>query len=166
VAHVWSPYNNTDTSRLECLEFYPGAHICVIWHCMIMGTNRGLLDGLGIELRWELDCLHLQTGSRTHPAFYTMGIGSLLTVKRLGSGFENRPPPSMGRDSYGTGRSGDRISVGSEIFRTRPDRHWVPHILLYNGYRVFLGCKAARVEVKERVELYLSSPRSSWPTVW
>jgi len=56
-----------------------------------------------------------------------------------------------------------------EIFRTRPDRHWGPPTLLYNGYRVFFpGRKAAgewcwpptpsSVEVKERVELYLLSP--------
>jgi hypothetical protein len=26
---------------------------------------------------------------------------------------------------------------GGEIFRTRPDRPWGPHSLLYNGYRVY-----------------------------
>ena len=39
------------------------------------------------------------------------------------------------------GRSGDRIPVGGEIFRTRPDRHWGSPSLLYNGYRVFPGGK-------------------------
>jgi hypothetical protein len=33
---------------------------------------------------------------------------------------------------------------GGEIFRTRPDRPWGPPILLYSGYRVFLGGKEAR----------------------
>jgi large subunit ribosomal protein LP1 len=33
---------------------------------------------------------------------------------------------------------------GGEIFRTRPDRPWGPPSLLYNGYRVFPGGKAAR----------------------
>jgi hypothetical protein len=55
-----------------------------------------------------------------------------------------------------------------DIFRTSPDRPWGPRSLLYNGYRVFLGSKAAReggggvdhptpstAEVKVRVELYL-----------
>ena len=37
------------------------------------------------------------------------------------------------------GRSGDRIPVGGEIFRTCPDRPWGPPSLLYNGYRVFPG---------------------------
>ena len=31
---------------------------------------------------------------------------------------------------------------GGEIFRTCPDRPWLPPSLLYNGYRVFLGGKA------------------------
>jgi hypothetical protein len=32
---------------------------------------------------------------------------------------------------------------GVEIFRTHPDRPWGPHSLLYIGYRVFPGGKAA-----------------------
>ena len=39
------------------------------------------------------------------------------------------------------GRSGDRIPVGGEIFRTCLDRPWGPPSLLYNGYRVFPGGK-------------------------
>ena len=34
-------------------------------------------------------------------------------------------------------------SLWSEIFRTPPDRPWGPLSLLYKGYRVFLGGKAA-----------------------
>jgi len=34
-----------------------------------------------------------------------------------------------------------RCPGGSEIFRTCPDRLWVPTSLLYNGYRVFPGGK-------------------------
>jgi hypothetical protein len=36
-----------------------------------------------------------------------------------------------------TGRSGNRIPVGGEIFRTFSDRPWGPPSLLHNGYRVF-----------------------------
>jgi len=52
---------------------------------------------------------------------------------------------------------------GGEIFRTHADWPWGPPSLLYNGYRVFPGGKAAgysvdhpppsRTNVKERVEL-------------
>ena len=38
-----------------------------------------------------------------------------------------------------TGRSGDRIPVGAEIFRPFPDKLWGPPSLLYNGYRVKSG---------------------------
>jgi len=41
------------------------------------------------------------------------------------------------------GRSGDRIPVGSEIFRTRPDRPWSPPNLLY-GTGSFPGVKSGR----------------------
>jgi len=36
-----------------------------------------------------------------------------------------------------------RIPVGGKIIRTSPDRSWGPPSLLYNGYRVFPGGKAA-----------------------
>ena len=36
-------------------------------------------------------------------------------------------------DSLRAGWSGDRIPVGGEIFRTRPDRPWGPPSLLYVG---------------------------------
>ena len=41
---------------------------------------------------------------------------------------------------YGLGGPGSNPS-GDEIFRTCPDRPWVPPSLLYNGYRVFPGGK-------------------------
>ena len=59
------------------------------------------------------------------------------------------------------------------MFRTCPDRPWNPPSLLYNGYLVFPGGKAAgawrwlptpsSTEVKETIELYLYSPSGpSW----
>jgi hypothetical protein len=65
---------------------------------------------------------------------------------------------------------------GDKIFRNRPDRPWCPPSLLYNGYRIFPGGKAAgswrwlpttsSAEVKERVELYLySNSVPSWPVI-
>ena len=64
-----------------------------------------------------------------------------------------------------------------EIFRTRPNRPWGSHTLLYNLYRIsFPGGKAAgrgvnlppssSAEVKERVQLYLYSLSAlSWPVL-
>ena len=46
-------------------------------------------------------------------------------------------------DLLRAGRSGDRIPVGGQIFHTCPYRPWGPPSLLYNGYRVFPGGKAA-----------------------
>ena len=77
-------------------------------------------------------------------------------------------------DSLRAVRSGDRIPVGGEIFRIRPDRPWCPLSLLCNGYRVsFPGVKRpgrgadypspTSAEVKEIVELFLYSPSGpSW----
>ena len=48
---------------------------------------------------------------------------------------------SLYSDWLRAGRSGDRIPVGGEIFRTCPGRPWGPPSLLYNGYRVFPGGK-------------------------
>jgi hypothetical protein len=72
-------------------------------------------------------------------------------------------------DSLRAGRSRDRIPMGGEIFRTRPDRLWGPPRLLYNGYRIsFQRVKRpghgvdhpfpSSTEVKETLELYLYSP--------
>jgi hypothetical protein len=63
------------------------------------------------------------------------------------------------------------------IFRTRPDRPWVPPSLLYNRYRFSSpgvkrpGCDVdhpppSSAEVKERVELYVCFPSGpSWPVL-
>ena len=73
------------------------------------------------------------------------------------------------------GRSGVRIPVGA-IFSAPVQTSWGPPSLLYNGYWVFPGGKAAgawrwpptpsSAEAKERVGLYLYSPSgSSWPVL-
>ena len=89
----------------------------------------------------------------------------------------------VGRDSsvgiatrYGLDGPGIESWCGGEIFRTRPDRPCGPPSLLYNGYRVFPGCKAAgascwpptpsKYRGHERVGLYLYSPSGpSWSAI-
>jgi hypothetical protein len=55
------------------------------------------------------------------------GAGIAYTVQRLATGWTVRGP-NLG---------------GGEIFCTCPDRSWGPPSLLYSGYRVFPGGKAA-----------------------
>ena len=61
---------------------------------------------------------------------YEFAYGGFSTLLRVPSG-----PRWLGRysDSLGAGRSGDRIPVGGEIFRTCKDRTLGPPSLLYNG---------------------------------
>jgi len=77
---------------------------------------------------------------------------------------------------YGLDSSGIKFWWwGGEIFRNWPDWPWGPPSLLYNGYWVIPTGKAARTwhypppssaEVRERVELYLSSPSGLlWPVL-
>jgi hypothetical protein len=59
---------------------------------------------------------------------------------------ERGPDSSVGiATRYGLDGPGikTKYPVVGEIFRTFPDRPWGPPSLLYNGYRVFLGCKVA-----------------------
>jgi hypothetical protein len=54
------------------------------------------------------------------------------------------PRSSVGiATDYGLDGPGIGSGCGGEIFRTHPDRPWGPPSLLYNGYRVFPGGKAA-----------------------
>jgi hypothetical protein len=72
------------------------------------------------------------------------GVTSLLFAD-IKLSTQNAGPGLLSRynDMLRTGRSGDRILVVVEILHTRPDRPWGPTSLIYNGYRVFLGGKAA-----------------------
>jgi hypothetical protein len=65
---------------------------------------------------------------------------------------------------------------GGEIVRSRPDLPWGQPSLMYKGYQVFPGVKRpgrgfehslpSSAEVKERVQLYLSSPSGPlWPVL-
>ena len=67
-----------------------------------------------------------------------------------GAQLDSVPFSVGGRDSsvgiatrYWLDGPGIKSRWGGEIFRTRPERPWGPPSLLYNGYRVFPGGKAA-----------------------
>ena len=97
--------------------------------------------------------------------FALLGPVIYLVVQQLGMGQDS----SVGiATRYGLDGPGIESRWGREIFCTRPDRPWGPPSLLYNGYQVFPGDKAAgawrwpptpsTTELKGKVELYLCFP--------
>jgi hypothetical protein len=80
-------------------------------------------------------------------------------------------------DSLREGRSGDRIPVGGEIFRTRSDRPWGSPSPRTMGNGSFPRLKRpgrggehpppSSAEVKETVKLHLKPPFGpTWPVLW
>ena len=107
-------------------------------------------------------CLHLQSpqsltcelripaqfGSFIKPVFYSLDSSVGIATRYVLNG------PGI-----------DFLVGGNEIFRTRPDRVWGPHSLLYYGWRVSLlrvtwtwhgvdHPPSSSAEVKERVQIY------------
>jgi hypothetical protein len=77
--------------------------------------------------------------SPPNPSYIPRPSHSSITRTIVGGG----PGSSVGiATDYGLDGPGIE-SRWSEIFRTRPDRPWGPPSLLYNGYRVYPGGKAA-----------------------
>jgi hypothetical protein len=63
-----------------------------------------------------------------YTTYYTLKLGRVAhSIQRLATGWTFR----------------GSNPGGGEIFRTSPDQPWVPPSLLYNGYRVSSGGKAA-----------------------
>jgi hypothetical protein len=54
-------------------------------------TVRGSEKKIPVGVRF---LAHVQTGAGAHPAFCTMGTGSVPGVKRTGRGVDHPPPPS------------------------------------------------------------------------
>jgi hypothetical protein len=74
----------------------------------------------------------------------TLGTSPLLTYYSALSLIEGRYSAVGIATGYGLDGPGIESQWAGEIFRTRSDRPWGPPSLLYNGYRVFPGGKAAR----------------------
>ena len=93
---------------------------------------------------FRLIIVSLQSG--THFISFFRGEWNFEVGLRV---LENVPPPLVYIVYYYTEPIAMGWTVresnhgGGEIFRTRPARSWGPPSLLYNGYRVFPGDKAA-----------------------
>jgi hypothetical protein len=73
------------------------------------------------------------TETKYFPDKFKKKVAHNFTKKKIGTAYS---------DWLRAGRSGDRIPLVGEIFRTRPDRPWGPPSLVYNGYLVsFPGLK-------------------------
>jgi hypothetical protein len=119
---------------------------------------RGVQTGSGVQTSYSNDNLRYFPGLKRP-------VHEIVQFTLPSSG----PGSSVGiATDYGLESRGIE-SVGSEIFRTCPDRRWSPHSVLYNGYRIFSGVESGRgvtltshpllvPRSKNRVELYLCSP--------
>jgi hypothetical protein len=98
------------------------------YHVIIMGVYemRSCILENWYQLIGGRRCLVLQVSRNTLRSLLSCGSGSSVGIV-TGYGLES-PGSNSG---------------GGEIFRTGPDRPWGPPSLLYNGYRVFPGGKAA-----------------------
>ena len=88
--------------------------------------------------------------TNTHSEYVTHRFSTAKWLRKGASVFVIRTLLVGGRDSSvgiatrcGLDGPGIESRCGGEIFRTRPGRPWDPPSLLYNGYRVFPGGKAA-----------------------
>jgi len=71
----------------------------------IIGYSVGL-DGPGIKSPWRVRfSAAVQTGYGVHPAFHTIGTGSLPGVKQPGRGFDDPLPSSLGNIYQRFGRT-------------------------------------------------------------
>jgi hypothetical protein len=110
-----------------------------------IATGYGL-DGPGIEsrVRSRPKPSDFSSWKNSQHAFLRRGskiiCPMLVTRKTTGQKGQNR---QNGQKRSNMVQEKKKNPGGGEIFRTRPDRRWGPPILLYNGYRVFSGGKAA-----------------------
>ena len=89
-------------------------------------TRLGALSGGGISINLKIQLLNRQ------------GIGSDTPII-VGIDYKRSPYSDLLRAV----RSGDRIAVGDEIFRTRPERPCGLPSILVNSYGVISGSKSA-----------------------
>jgi hypothetical protein len=109
-------------------------------HCKVPASGDGSVSSLLREgLETALICNRLRRiGYLTVSVRYKVLLLLLLLLLFCTRGMFGPPYRSPCNDWLLAGRSGNRIPVGGggEIFRTRPDRPWVPPCLYYNCYRL------------------------------
>jgi hypothetical protein len=118
-----------------------------------IATGYGL-GGLGIESHSGFGGLVVLASGTRDRGFAPEGscrifpAGKIHSMASFGRGSKIICPMLVTRTTKGQkGQTGQlwykKNPGGGEIFRTRPDRPWGPPSLLYSGYRVFPGGKAA-----------------------
>jgi hypothetical protein len=127
---LWNPQLNITAREINCTD---RAHISV--------NVRG---AFGWQSQHELQRMAdvMIKRFRRIPKNHLMTI-NCPTPKLLRWLLDQHRPGQSSRysDWLRDGRSGDRIPVRGEIFRTCPHRSWGPPSLLYNGYRLSPGVK-------------------------
>jgi len=108
----------------------------------ISGSNAGYIPCS--EVVWRVLATHcirqfsLHFFSRVSPCAIIFQLD--FTIPAFARGWDSSVCIATRYGMYGPG---DRIPVGGEIFRTRPERPWGPPSFLYKGYWVLPGDKAA-----------------------
>ena len=138
-----------EADSASSIQETPPAPARILWNLNLLRNIRSLVSILShinpfhapvIPLRYiSILSSHLRPGLPRRLSF-----SCLPTKKHVLStttfNMQGGPGSSVGiATELRAGRSGDRIPVGGEIFRTCPDRPWGPTSLLYNGYLVFPG---------------------------
>ena len=100
---------------------------------------------------------NLMTASRQFPSMPSVHW-TRITTNHMSQWAGQLSPYS---DWLRAGRSGDRIPVGGEIFRTCPDRPWGPPSLLCNGSGSFPGAKSGRGVTQTHLFLLVPWSRKS-----
>jgi hypothetical protein len=106
------------------------------------GSSVGIATDYGLDSPGIESLVHKIAGSLPTEAvgFFLLEISTACSTIRY-----KRPlkVQYQNNEAQDTNKYFFKKSGGGEIFRTCPDRPWGPPSLLYNGYRVFPGGKAA-----------------------
>ena len=115
---------------LHCNNF-----VCLVCFCMFLTCSYCLVTASGIYGMYI--CMYVCI----YVCMYVYMYVCLNFTKPIHFGSRDSSVGIATR--YGLQGPGIQSRWGDDIFHTRPERPWGPPNLLYNGYRVFTGGKAA-----------------------